>query len=187
MENALVNRYGCTVKTIESYYMSHLQSNRASYTWSAEQHITCCRGKYRSSVWSLLQPGGLLVSLAVLKFWKHSLSCSIHGYAWHIACTMQTQAFTAGVYTYTNSTSRILVSNSASAMQVITSCNSTQQELMQEFTQQEGQTSNNEDTGATNTSKAIFEYVDHVRTYPKFKFGGVEGTRVCTIAFRKPI
>ena len=101
---------------------------------------------------------------------------------------MQTQAVTAGVYTYTNSTSRVLVSDLASAMQVITSCNSTQQELMQEFTQQsEGQTSNNEDTGATKTSKAIFDYVDHVRTYPKFKFGGVEGTRVCTVAFRKPM
>ena len=99
---------------------------------------------------------------------------------------MQTQAVTAGVYTYTNSTS--VVSDLASAMQVITSCNSTQQELMQEFTQQsEGQTSNNEDTRAIQTSKAIFEYVDHVRTYPKFKFGGVEGTRVCTIAFRKPM
>ena len=30
-----------------------------------------------------------------------------------------------------------------------------------------------------------FELVDWVRTYPTFRFGGVEGTRVCTAAFRK--
>jgi hypothetical protein len=29
------------------------------------------------------------------------------------------------------------------------------------------------------------ELVDWVRTYPTFRFGGVEGTRVCTVAFRK--
>ena len=30
-----------------------------------------------------------------------------------------------------------------------------------------------------------FELVDWVRTYPIFRFGGVEGTRVCTVAFRR--
>lgn len=30
-----------------------------------------------------------------------------------------------------------------------------------------------------------WEYMDHVRTYPVFRFGGVEGTRVCTVAFRR--
>ena len=28
-------------------------------------------------------------------------------------------------------------------------------------------------------------YVDHVRTYPVLRFGGREGTRVCTVAFRR--
>lgn len=31
----------------------------------------------------------------------------------------------------------------------------------------------------------LFSYVDHVRTYPTFKFGGVEGSRVATVAVRK--
>ena len=30
-----------------------------------------------------------------------------------------------------------------------------------------------------------FKLVDWVRTYPTFRYGGVEGTRVCTVAFRK--
>ena len=29
----------------------------------------------------------------------------------------------------------------------------------------------------------IFHYIDHVRTYPTFRFGGVDGTRVSTVAF----
>lgn len=31
----------------------------------------------------------------------------------------------------------------------------------------------------------VFEYVDHVRTYPVFRFGGVDGSKVCTVAFRR--
>lgn len=30
-----------------------------------------------------------------------------------------------------------------------------------------------------------FVYIDHVRTYPTFRFGGIEGTKVCTVAFEK--
>lgn len=30
-----------------------------------------------------------------------------------------------------------------------------------------------------------FRLVDKVKTYPTFKFGGVEGTKVCTLAFEK--
>eukprot|EP00898_Chlorokybus_atmophyticus_P003596 jgi/Chlat1/4237/Chrsp27S00315 len=57
-----------------------------------------------------------------------------------------------------------------SGLLVITSCNSTWQELRAEY-EVEG------DSG--------FQYMDHVRTYPTFKFGGHEGTRVSTIALRK--
>jgi len=32
-----------------------------------------------------------------------------------------------------------------------------------------------------------FAYVDKVRTYPVFCFGGVEGTKVCTLAFQKVV
>ena len=30
-----------------------------------------------------------------------------------------------------------------------------------------------------------FTCLGHVRTYPSFRFGGTEGTKVCTVAFRK--
>ena len=30
-----------------------------------------------------------------------------------------------------------------------------------------------------------FELIDWVKTYPTFRFGGIEGTRVCTVAFRR--
>ena len=51
---------------------------------------------------------------------------------------------------------------------VITSCNSTVDELIAELS----------GTGA-------FEEVDRVRTYPTFRFGGHEGSRWCTVAFRR--
>ena len=88
-------------------------------------------------------------------------------------------------------------------MQVITSCNSTQQELQEEFEAQfEVQLGSQADSLSHTTSKskadhktptdhptrkACFEYVDHVRTHPKFKFGGMEGTKVCTVAFKKVV
>lgn len=77
-------------------------------------------------------------------------------------------------------------------MQVITSCNSTQEELCKEF----GQSTQDSLAAAVlgspehqrdppPTQPLMFQYVDHVRIYPKFKFAGVEGTKVCTVAFRK--
>ena len=51
---------------------------------------------------------------------------------------------------------------------VITSCNSTADELCAEF-----------------SAQGWFEERDRVRTYPVFRFGGVEGTRVCTVAFTR--
>ncbi len=51
-------------------------------------------------------------------------------------------------------------------LQVITSCNSTADELSAEFVE----------------SGAFMEH-ERVRTYPVFRFAGVEGTRVATVAF----
>ena len=76
-------------------------------------------------------------------------------------------------------------------MQVITSCNSTQQELCQEFcakpeaSQAAAGEISAEHQADSVTQDCRFEYVDHVKTYPKFKFAGIEGTKVCTVAFRK--
>ena len=80
-------------------------------------------------------------------------------------------------------------------MQVITSCNSTQEELCQEFCSSTQQSlAEAASTSLLETSPerlqsiqqaCLFQYVDHVRSYPKFKFAGVEGTKVCTVAFRK--
>lgn len=33
------------------------------------------------------------------------------------------------------------------------------------------------------TNGPIFSYVDHIRTYPTFMFGGSVGSRVATVAF----
>ena len=60
---------------------------------------------------------------------------------------------------------------------VITSCNSTMQELCGHMW---GSTGHADDPQAQ-----AFKYVDHVRTYPTFRFGGCEGSRVCTVAFQR--
>ena len=79
-------------------------------------------------------------------------------------------------------------------VQVITSCNSTKDELCEEFCQSTehgliGAASCPEtDTRAQQKHSHqphLFQHVDHVQTYPKFKFAGIEGTKVCTVAFRK--
>ena len=41
------------------------------------------------------------------------------------------------------------------------------------------------DVAHSEASLQAFELVDWVRTYPTFRFGGIEGTRVCTVAFRR--
>ncbi len=91
---------------------------------------------------------------------------------------------------------------------VITSCNTTREELTAEFCCRRGCTPRNVDAqnsgvasdhregrslnGVEGLSESgasagggRFEYVDHVRTYPVFRFGGIEGSRVCTVAFRR--
>jgi hypothetical protein len=45
---------------------------------------------------------------------------------------------------------------------------------------------NGSNSSVTNDSmRPLFEYVDHVRTYPVFRFGGMEGSKVCTVALRR--
>ncbi|KAL1569417.1 EEF1A lysine methyltransferase 2 [Salvia divinorum] len=66
---------------------------------------------------------------------------------------------------------------------VITSCNSTKDELIQEvaaFNQRRIGGSREPDVVG---SDAVFEYVDHIRTYPTLMFGGSVGSRVATVAF----
>ena len=77
-------------------------------------------------------------------------------------------------------------------MQIITSCNSTQEELCKEFCRSTQDSlaatvlgSGKEQGELLSTKPFMFQYIDHVRTYPKFKFAGVEGTKVCTVAFRR--
>ncbi|KAD4888369.1 hypothetical protein E3N88_20442 [Mikania micrantha] len=71
---------------------------------------------------------------------------------------------------------------------VITSCNNTKDELVQEvenFNQSKALAASQgrevpEESDAFNT---IFSYLDHIRTYPTFMFGGSVGSRVTTVAF----
>lgn len=83
---------------------------------------------------------------------------------------------------------------------VVTSCNSTLAELAAEFCGPDacGALAGGEridpcdsrpcgspqHAGESN-AKEHWELVDHVRTYPVFRFGGMEGSRVCTVAFRR--
>ncbi|XP_073060555.1 uncharacterized protein [Primulina eburnea] len=77
----------------------------------------------------------------------------------------------------------------AGGLLVITSCNSTKDELIQEveaFNQRKSCASQEPNTTADqNTGKdpPPFQYVDHIRSYPTFTFGGSVGSRVATVAF----
>ncbi|CAO2165980.1 unnamed protein product [Urochloa humidicola] len=69
---------------------------------------------------------------------------------------------------------------------VITSCNHTKDELLQEVDEfgKRKFGKENMDEGAGPVSQ-IFRYIDHVRTYPTIMFGGVEGSQVCTVGFQR--
>ncbi|CAI0450965.1 unnamed protein product [Linum tenue] len=82
---------------------------------------------------------------------------------------------------YWDSVSKLVASG---GLLVITSCNNTKDELMQEvenFNQRRGETSPEKEQEAA--AACQFRYVDHVRTYPTFMFGGSVGSRVATVAF----
>nr|XP_043616707.1 EEF1A lysine methyltransferase 2 [Erigeron canadensis] len=70
---------------------------------------------------------------------------------------------------------------------VVTSCNHTRDELVQEvenFNQSKANISQETQTPAEADEYApIFSYLDHIRTYPTFMFGGSVGSRVATVAF----
>ncbi|CAL0314628.1 unnamed protein product [Lupinus luteus] len=73
---------------------------------------------------------------------------------------------------------------------VITSCNNTKDELVQEVENfnQRKLAASLELVAAKNEescSDHVFQYVNHVRTYPTFTFGGSVGSRVATVAFRQ--
>ncbi|TXG70005.1 hypothetical protein EZV62_004940 [Acer yangbiense] len=86
---------------------------------------------------------------------------------------------------YWNSVSKLVASG---GLLVITSCNNTKDELVQEVLNlnqrridlhQEPDSSKDQEE-----SRDIpFRYFNHVRTYPTFMFGGSEGSRVATVAF----
>jgi hypothetical protein len=76
--------------------------------------------------------------------------------------------------------------------QVVTSCNSTKDELVAEVNavsqplkvDQHGTKDDKDITGLSSLSTRLtFKYIDHIRTYPTFRFGGVEGSQVSTVAF----
>ncbi|KAG4937699.1 hypothetical protein JHK85_052618 [Glycine max] len=71
---------------------------------------------------------------------------------------------------------------------VVTSCNSTKDELVQEvesFNQRKIATAQELEAlkGEEPCREPPFQYVSHVRTYPTFMFGGSVGSRVATVAF----
>lgn len=73
-----------------------------------------------------------------------------------------------------------------SGMLVITSCNKTKDELLQEVDNfNERRLASPCSMQGERIRGYLFNYLDHIRTYPTIKFGGVEGSRVCTVAFTR--
>ncbi|KAJ0989139.1 hypothetical protein J5N97_007495 [Dioscorea zingiberensis] len=71
-----------------------------------------------------------------------------------------------------------------SGLLVITSCNNTKDELLAEVDNFNKRIKSQDLDRDTNTEPTdVFRYLDHVRTYPTVIFGGVEGSRVSTVAF----
>ena len=84
---------------------------------------------------------------------------------------------------------------------MVTSCNSTREELAEEFTSAVAVDDADGAAGVASGAAAdaagapesaegevidpLFEVVDWVRTYPVFRFAGVSGTKVCTLALRR--
>ncbi|XP_071731312.1 uncharacterized protein [Rutidosis leptorrhynchoides] len=69
---------------------------------------------------------------------------------------------------------------------VITSCNHTRDELVQEvenYNQRKIALTGSPGELEECTNFPIFSYLDHIRTYPTFMFGGSVGSRVATVAF----
>ncbi|KAI8534516.1 hypothetical protein RHMOL_Rhmol10G0096000 [Rhododendron molle] len=88
---------------------------------------------------------------------------------------------------YWDSVSRLVLPG---GILVITSCNSTKDELVLEVdnfnqrsigTSQEPGTVGDQEVGRD----PPFRYLDHVRSYPTFMFGGSIGSRVATVAFQR--
>ena len=65
---------------------------------------------------------------------------------------------------------------------VITSCNLSKDELIAELT---CGSQDDADPAAPAVQAGCLVYVDHVQTYPVLKYGGQQGTHVCTVAFRR--
>lgn len=81
---------------------------------------------------------------------------------------------------------------SSGGLLVITSCNSTKDELIQEVecynrrkagAGQEPSANSNTQEVQQNHHSTPFQYLDHVKTYHTFVYGGVVGTRIATVAF----
>ncbi|CAL9749657.1 unnamed protein product [Musa acuminata subsp. burmannicoides] len=64
---------------------------------------------------------------------------------------------------------------------VITLCNRTKDELLQEVEQFNQQRLGSQEENSS-TESAVFRYLNHVQTYPTMTLGGVDGSRITTVA-----
>ncbi|KAK3218329.1 hypothetical protein Dsin_012299 [Dipteronia sinensis] len=85
---------------------------------------------------------------------------------------------------YWNSVSKLVAPG---GLLVITSCNNTKDELVQEVLNLNQRIDLHQEPDSSKDQEESrdipFQYFNHVRTYPTFMFGGSEGSRVATVAF----
>ncbi|KAL6225741.1 hypothetical protein ACLB2K_004590 [Fragaria x ananassa] len=81
---------------------------------------------------------------------------------------------------YWDSVSRLMVPG---GILVITSCNNTKDELVQEVENFNQRTDVTQDQEGCKDTAPLLQYLSHVRTYPTFMFGGSVGSQVATVAF----
>ncbi|XP_004303333.1 PREDICTED: methyltransferase-like protein 10-like isoform 2 [Fragaria vesca subsp. vesca] len=81
---------------------------------------------------------------------------------------------------YWDSVSRLMAPG---GILVITSCNNTKDELVQEVENFNRRTGVIQDQEGCKDTAPLLQYLSHVRTYPTFMFGGSVGSRVATVAF----
>jgi EEF1A lysine methyltransferase 2 len=139
------------------------------------------RSRYRLAVWDLLSPGGLLV-ITSCNSTKDELVTEF--------CDVpeQLSRLSNPLADCKEAAQQVPPSQTANSRPACGEEDAADEEAAahESGSQEEGLLGGlEEQQGVVDQGRRFWEYVDHVRTYQVFRFGGVEGTRVATVAFRR--